>query len=83
MLLELAKFDFLHSEFSRSYDQLVAQFRAQHVAAIGAFRETIAIEPYPGMPGTDVMVGNWLDPYVEVSIDRASGVATRVYIEID
>jgi hypothetical protein len=71
------------TEFGRTYEQLVETFRAQHVASIKAFRETIDIEPYPGMPNTDVLVGRWLDAYVEVSIDKTSGTPSRVYLEID
>ncbi|MGC4117869.1 MAG: hypothetical protein QM765_25640 [Myxococcales bacterium] len=46
LLSELATFDFLNSEFARSYDQLVSEFRAQHVQSIREFRETNAIEPF-------------------------------------
>ena len=83
LLVELTKFNFLDSEFARTYDGLVAQFRTQHVAAIRAFRESIAIEPHHAVPGHDVLVGNWLDPLVEISVDRATGAAAGVFIEID
>lgn len=71
------------TEFGRSYEQLVTEYRAQHVASIKAFRETNAIEPYPGMPGTDVITGDWLGAYVEVSINKSTGIASNVYLEID
>jgi hypothetical protein len=83
LLFELTRFDFINSEFSRTYETLVAMFRANHVAAIRAFRETIAVEPHYALPDHDVLVGNWLDPLVEVSVDRATGEATGVFIEID
>jgi hypothetical protein len=83
LLVELTKFDFINSEFARTYDQLVAQFRNQHVAAIRAFRESIDIQPHHTLPDHDVLVGNWLDPLVEISVDRATGEATGVFIEID
>jgi len=71
------------TEFGRTYDELVDTYRTQHVASLRAFRETIAVEPYPGMAGTDVLVGDWIGAYTEVSIDHATGLATRVYVEID
>lgn len=83
LLAELAVYDFVHSEFARSYDQLVTEFRARHVQSIREFRETNAIEPYPGTTDTDVIVGQWLGTYVEVSVLRATGAITRTYIEID
>lgn len=82
LLVALTEYNFIGSEYARSYDELIAQFRAQHVASIRAFRETIAIEPHSN-PAWDVLIGNWLDPYVEISIDRATGTAAGVYIEID
>ncbi len=83
LLLDLAKFDFLHSEFGRTYETLVGEFRDRHVASIRDFRETVAIEPHPGFPDRDVLVGHWLDAYVEVSIVRATGAAANTVIEID
>lgn len=35
------------------------------------------------MSGADVIVGDWIGAYTEVTIDRASGLATNVYVEID
>ncbi|MEJ7596815.1 MAG: hypothetical protein WKG01_02795 [Kofleriaceae bacterium] len=83
LLGALATFDFEGSEFGRSLEQLVTEFRAGHVASIREFRETAAIEPHPGHPGWDVLVGRWLDAYVEVSVDHATGAAADVFIEID
>lgn len=81
ILAELARMDFLHSEFARPLTGLVHQFRAQHVAAIKAFRETINAEPY--MISKDVYVGDWLGLYSEVVIDRASGNVESTLVEID
>jgi hypothetical protein len=83
LLAELATYDFVSTEFARSYDTLVAQFRDRHVESIREFRETNAIEPHPSAPKWDVLVGRWLDAYVEVSVVRATGVAVQTFIEID
>lgn len=83
LLTYLATQQFETTEFGRTYEALVATFRAQHVASIRAFRETLDLEPYAGMPGTSVFVGDWLGAYTEVSIDDATGLASRVYLEID
>lgn len=79
----LAQQDYLHSEFGRSYVQLAHEYRAQHLASLRAFRETVAREDYPGMPGTDVYVADWLGAYTEVSVEAATGVVSRVYVELD
>ena len=73
----------MNSEFARPLEEIVADNLAGHVASIRAFRETIAIEPHYQNPAWDVLVGNWLSPYVEVAIDRSTGASTAVYIEID
>jgi len=83
LLVELAKQDFVATEFGRSYDDLVRAFRDTHVASIRELRETATVEPYPGMPGVDVVVGQWLGAYIEVSISHATGQATDTLIEID
>jgi hypothetical protein len=83
LLAYLSTQHFENTEFGRTYDQLVEKFRAQHVASIKAFRETIDLEPHSGTPNTDVLVGNWLDAYVEVSINRTTGTSSNVYLEID
>ncbi|MGE3767574.1 MAG: hypothetical protein AB7L94_35295 [Kofleriaceae bacterium] len=83
LLAYLSTQHFESTEFGRPYEVLVATYRAQHVASIRAFRETNAVEPHPGMSGADVIVGDWIGAYTEVTIDRASGLATNVYLEID
>lgn len=83
LLAALAGYDFVDSEYARPYEQLVRQYRSAHVASIHAFRSEHELQPHSGHPGWDVFVGNWLDVYVEVSIDQATGEAADVYIEID
>lgn len=83
LLAYLATQRFETTELGKTYTQLVDTFRAQHVASLRAFRETVAIEPYPGMPGTDVLVGDWLGLYTEISIAKTTGLATNVLVEID
>lgn len=81
VLRELARMDFVHSEFARSLESLVHEFRAQHLASIKAFRETIAPEPY--MSTKHVFVGDWLGLYTEVVVDQASGNVESTLVEID
>jgi hypothetical protein len=81
VLAELARMDFVHSEFSRSLNSLVHEFRARHLDSIKAFRETIAAEPY--MMTKDLYVGDWLGLYTEVVIDRATGHVDSTLVEID
>ncbi len=76
LLAELATYDFLHSEYARPLDELTRTFRARHVASIRAFRESLTLDGA-------VFADRWLDAYVEVTIDSATGLATRVFIEID
>ncbi|HET6583898.1 MAG TPA: hypothetical protein VFG69_10625 [Nannocystaceae bacterium] len=83
LLAYLAEQDYLHSEFSRSYVDLAHEYRAVHVESLRAFREDVAREDYPGMPELDVYVADWLGAYTEVSVDKATGAATRVYVELD
>jgi hypothetical protein len=83
LLAHLTTWDFADTEYGRSLVELTRMFRARHVESIRAFRESIAIEPYPGMPQWDVLVGDWLDAYVEVSIVKTTGAIDRVYLEID
>jgi hypothetical protein len=80
LLAELAQHDFLSTEFARSYETLVGQFRSRHVDSIREFRETneIAVQP-----DRDVVIGRWLDAYTEVSVTRATGEVESVFIEID
>jgi hypothetical protein len=83
LLQALTEYDFVNSELARPLEEIVADNLAGHVASIRAFRETIAIEPHYQNPAWDVLVGNWLSPYVEVAIERSTGASTAVYIEID
>lgn len=75
--------DFVHSEVARTLDDLTRQFRAQHVADIKTFRETVQPEPYPGQPTWDIYIDRWLGLHTEVAIERATGVIKSVLVEID
>lgn len=81
LLAELAAFDFESTEFSRSYAQLVGEFRARHVESIREFRESNPIEL--GSAESAVVTGRWLDAYVEVAVSRSTAEVTRTLIEID
>lgn len=83
LLAKLASTDFVATEFHRSLDELTKQFRARHVQNIREFRETIIPETFTSMPNTDFYIGQWLDPHVEVSVDRTTGMVTNVLVEID
>ncbi len=83
LLTELAQHDFTGTAFCRSFAELAAADPGRHVASIRSFRETASIEAQAGMPGVDVVTGRWLDAYVEVTIDRASGTARSVRVEVD
>jgi hypothetical protein len=81
VLAELARMDFVHTEFGRSLEDLVHEYRAQHLASIAAFRT--AVEPEPYMTTKDVYIGDWLGLYTEVVIDHATGVVESTLVEID
>jgi hypothetical protein len=83
VLAELARMDFVHTEFARTLEQLTQQFRAQHVTDIRNFRETVQPEPYPGQPTWDVYIDRWLGCHTEVAIERTTGVIKSVLVEID
>lgn len=84
LLTELATHDFVTTEFARPYDELIASFRAQHVASIREIRETGVLQAYSGHPEWNVITGHWLSgPYIEITILRATGAAVNVLIEID
>lgn len=83
LLAYLAQQDFAATEFRRSYEQLVTEYRAQHLASLKAFRETIVPEPYPGSTTNDVLIGDWLGTHTEITIDKATGEATNILVEID
>ena len=80
LLAYLAEQDYLHSEFGRSYLELVRAFRGQHLASLRAFREHS--EPMTD-GGVATYVGDWLGAYTEVAVDSSSGAATRVLVELD
>jgi hypothetical protein len=83
VLAELSRMDLVHTEFSRSLEQLVREYRAQHIASIGAFRTTVEAEPYPGHPEWDVYVGDWLGTHTEVTVVRATKQVVNTLVEID
>lgn len=84
LLVALGEYDFVNSEFARSYDQLIAEYPAQHVASIRELREAGEMEPYPGHPEWSVITGHWLSgPYIEVTILNATGAAVNVLVEVD
>ena len=72
--------DYEHSEFGRSYLELTREFRAQHLASLRTFRETVTPEV---IGGTIYYIDRWLGTYTEVSVDQTTGAATLVYVELD
>ncbi len=83
VLAELSRMDLVHTEFSRSLEQLVHEYRAQHIASIGAFRTSVDAEPYPGHPEWDVYIGDWLGTHTEVTVLRATKQVVNTLVEID
>lgn len=83
VLAEIDRMDFEHTEFQRTLESLTHEFRAQHVADIKRFRDSVQPEPYPGQPTWDVYADRWLGLYTEVAIERATGVIKAVLVEID
>ena len=81
LLAHLATMNF--APLGRSYDELVAGARANHVASLGELRTTAVVEPFAGTATLDVLTGAWLGLHTEITIDRASGMATNVLVEID
>jgi hypothetical protein len=75
--------DFPHTEFARSLEDLTHEFRAQHLASLRSFRETIVPEPYPGHPDWDVYIGDWLGCHTEIAIVRATGEVVQSLVMID
>jgi hypothetical protein len=80
LLRYMAGIDFEHTEFGRSLEELCRRFRDRHVAALRYFRET---SEYVESPSRWTFIGHWLDPLVEISVDRATGAVVRVLFEID
>ena len=83
LLAELATHDFRQTEFGRPLEELAREYRAQHVADIRAFRETIAAEDWPAHPEWALHAGRWLGAYIEVTVVRATGEVDNVLVEID
>lgn len=84
LLAYLATTDYEHSEFGRSYDQLVREFRAQHVQSLREFREApddIFVDS--AHPNEAIYIGQWLGTHTEITIDRTTGAATHVLVELD
>ena len=81
LLLHLADMDLEQTEFGRPLEELTRLFRARHVADLRAFRT--AVSPVTDGQGRQVYIGHWLDPYVEVAVDPATGQVVNVYFEID
>jgi len=83
VLAEIDSMDFEHSEFARTLESLTHQFRAQHIAGIREFRETIVPEPYPSHPEWDLYTGSWLGLHTEVTVVRTTGDVVQKLVEID
>jgi hypothetical protein len=83
LLAYLATQDYLHSEFGRSYDALTKEFRTQHVQSLREFRETNTSESFPSIPNIDFYIGQWLGTHTEIQIDRTTGAAVNVLVELD
>lgn len=81
LLLYLDSIDLTNTEFGRPLEVLAKTYRARHVADLRAWR-TIVVR-VDGGNNRDVYVGNWLDPYVEVTTDRTTGAIVNVLFEID
>jgi hypothetical protein len=81
LLTYLESIDLENTEFDRSLEELCRLFRTRHVADLRAWRTTVT--PQDVGNGRDVYIGNWLDPYVEIKVVRATGVVESVLFEID
>jgi hypothetical protein len=81
LLQYLASIDLTHTEFNRSLEELAHLFRTRHISDLRAWRETVT--PQHALNGRDVYIGNWLDPYVEITVVRATGAVELVHFEID
>ena len=79
LLAYLQTTDYEHSEFGRSYLELTREFRAQHLASLRAFRETVTPET---IGGTVYYIDRWLGAHTEISVG-ANGDATNVLVELD
>jgi len=81
LLLYLDSIDLTNTEFGRPLEELARTYRARHVADLRAWRETST--RIDGGNNRDVFIGNWLDPYVEIAVDRDTGAVLDVLFEID
>lgn len=81
LLTRLAEMNLEATEFGRSYDELTRLFRDRHVDDLRFFREQAV--PIDAGNGVDVYVGNWLDPLVEIRVNRSTGVPASLLFEID
>jgi hypothetical protein len=83
LLLYLAGRDLTQTEFNRDLVELVRQFRDRHLASLRYFRLEAVPNDWSPNPAWDNYVGNWLDPLVEIRVDRASGALAEILFEID
>jgi hypothetical protein len=75
--------DYEHSEFGRSYLELTQEYRAVHVESLKNFREQSELITFASMPNIEYYVGDWLGAHTEVMIDKTTGEATSVLVELD
>lgn len=75
--------DYEHSELGQSYLALTKERRAQHVASLGAFRESSEIVTSPSMPNVDYYVGDWVGLHTEVTVNHTTGEVIGVLVELD
>jgi hypothetical protein len=83
VLAYLATQDYLHTDFERTIEQLAREFRTEWVASIRSLRDTQDIFHDPAHPDQDIYLGEWLNTHVEVTIDRTTGAALHVLVELD
>ena len=80
LLRYLLTTDYENSEFGRSYAELTRVFRAQHVASLRTFRETVMPEVFGGVP---YYIDRWLGTHTEIGVDPATGEVKSVLVELD
>jgi hypothetical protein len=83
VLVHIGSLDLRTYEWGRSMEELVHDYRAQHVASIRGFRELAQPEPWPTHPEWDLYVGNWLGAYIEVTVLKATGEIVNILFEVD
>src|SRR4029079_7525133 len=70
VLAHVARQDYLHSEFGRSYDDLVHEFRRPHVDSVRDFRAAPDdVFTATGDPNQVIYLGAWLGAHTEVTVD--------------